>query len=288
MNILNLLFAFAGGVFGAAIGAIPAFIITGLLATISATLSMAGIAENTVSVITFGNFFGPHIAFAGGAAAASYASVKKRGLDSSQNLLRPLFELEDISVLVVGGLFATLGATLCYFFSHILECNTDYPAMSVFFELAIFRLIFGKTGLFGKAEGGKRQFVPSSKEVLLYGFLGAFLGLAVGCGGKYLLNAGVSKEALANYPVFIFGISAFSLIFIQIGVGIPITHHITLPSALVFCLTGSAFAAMVVGLLNAILWLFAGNIFNTDCDTYIDPPATVIFISVLIINLLFM
>ena len=85
-----LLAAFAGGAFGAAIGALPAFIFTGFLVMLGegvrilsgdysglmgldpATLESAAIT----SQIGFGPVFGPHISFAGGVAASAYAAKK--------------------------------------------------------------------------------------------------------------------------------------------------------------------------------------------------------------------
>ena len=77
------------------------------------------------------------------------------------------------------------------------------------------------------------------------------------------------------------------LIFLQAGFGIPITHHISFPSALAYVLSGNILVAVLVGAINAVAWHFAGNIINTNGDTYIDPPATVIMISVALINLIF-
>lgn len=92
---------------------------------------------------------------------------------------------------------------------------------------------------------------------------------------------------MASYPVVCFGISAASLIFLQAGFGIPITHHISFPAALAYVLSGNILVAVLVGAINAVAWHFAGNIINTNGDTYIDPPATVIMISVALINLIF-
>ena len=83
MSILGLIAAFGGGVFAAAIGALPAFIMTGVFAVVGAVAGMCGAADASnilVNYFAFGSFFGPHIAFAGGVAAAAYA--KKTVLQS--------------------------------------------------------------------------------------------------------------------------------------------------------------------------------------------------------------
>ena len=77
MSIFELVAAFGGGMFGAAVGALPAFIITGVLAIVCGVVSMAGgDPTSTVNVIAFGSFLGPHIAFAGGVAASAFAHKK--------------------------------------------------------------------------------------------------------------------------------------------------------------------------------------------------------------------
>src|SRR6056297_3362187 len=79
-----LLAAFAGGCFGAAIGALPAFCFTGfaVIAGEAANLLSVGAGESVslgasiTGSVGFGPVFGPHVAFAGGAAAAAYAAKK--------------------------------------------------------------------------------------------------------------------------------------------------------------------------------------------------------------------
>ena len=69
MSIINLIAAFGGGAFAASIGALPAFIMTGVFAVVGAAASMCGAADAgniLVNYFAFGSFFGPHIAFAGG------------------------------------------------------------------------------------------------------------------------------------------------------------------------------------------------------------------------------
>ena len=96
MDLNLLIAAFGGGVIGAAFGAIPAFIITGILAIAGGLIAMAGIPELSVGSITFGVFWGPHIAFAGAAAAAAVAALKRHKVESSGDVLTPLYTTKDI------------------------------------------------------------------------------------------------------------------------------------------------------------------------------------------------
>ena len=88
-----LLAAFAGGRFGAAVGAIPAFIITGLAAVVGAAVAIITGDGSLVGAIAFGPFLGPHTAFAGGVAGAAYAA-KKGKLDGGKSILTALAGLE--------------------------------------------------------------------------------------------------------------------------------------------------------------------------------------------------
>lgn len=121
-----LLAAFAGGAFGSAIGALPAFIFTGFLVMIGETASIVSgdflilfvpeSAEMQSDAITtqlgFGPLFGPHISFAAGAAASAFAA-KKGYMDTGF----PYHEAKNIvfvhgpkpDVMLVGGLFGIAG-----------------------------------------------------------------------------------------------------------------------------------------------------------------------------------
>ena len=95
-----LVAAAAGGFFGAAIGALQAFIFCGL----TVLLGVVGIFGNAsavfISYVPFGPVFGPHIAFAGGVAAVAYA--RKRGLADGRDIVTPLITLRQPTVLLVG------------------------------------------------------------------------------------------------------------------------------------------------------------------------------------------
>ena len=111
MSIFNLIAAFGGGAFAASIGALPAFIMTGVFAVVGAAVSMAGAADAgniLVNYFAFGSFFGPHIAFAGGVAAAAYA--KKKGIsDNGADIATACAGHNAPDVLIVGGIFGVIG-----------------------------------------------------------------------------------------------------------------------------------------------------------------------------------
>ncbi len=287
MDILTILAGFTGGVFGTAFGSIPAFVLIGVFALIGAILTLSGVTDFVVGTVAFGPFFGPHVSFAAGAAAAAYAANKAKKLDSAQNVLAALFGINDIKTLLVGGLYGVLGIVTFTLITKQSVFVTDYPAFCVCVVLFLNRIIMGKTSIIGTLKEGEKRDIFPRDEILLNSVNGLLFALGVAVIGQKLIEAGVSQDAMAIYPVFVFGISALSLIFLQMGFSIPITHHITYPAATVFIMTQNIYLAAITGFINAILWVIAGKIFNSNCDTYIDPPAIVIVISMFVINLIF-
>lgn len=114
MDILALIAAFGGGIIGAYMGALPAFIMTGIYALVGGVLTAAGVGGDVaVNYLAFGSFVGPHIAFAGGVAAAGYAGRKGK-LASGTDILSSLNGLGEPDVLLVGGIFGVLGFLIHY------------------------------------------------------------------------------------------------------------------------------------------------------------------------------
>lgn len=158
--------AFAGGAFGAALGALPAFIFCGFMIiageaanALKAGLVNAGVAAdaftvNLTAAIAFGPVFGPHISFAGGAAAAAYAARKgymDTGFDyfEAKNISHALGTKPD--VLAVGGLFGILGMVVKQI-SAGFGMPWDPIAMGVVISAVAHRIVFGYP-LIGNIQG---------------------------------------------------------------------------------------------------------------------------------------
>ena len=162
---------------------------------------------------------------------------------------------------------------------------TDTVALTVVISGVVSCLVFGKTGLFGKPEQGIRHcyppqdkcWIPYHSRIPQLSVLGLGIGLMAGFLG---LKFGGNGALLA------FGISAFSLIFLHFNTQVPVSHHISLPAALVAVPSGSLIWAAIVGIICAILGELMSRIFLIHGDTHIDPPAMVITIMTTMINLL--
>lgn len=293
MDVMALIGAFGGGVIGAYMGAIPAFVMTGVFALTGALLTAAGApADIAVNNMAFGSFLGPHVAFAGGVAAAAYAGKKKK-LDSGADILSSLNGLAAPDVLLVGGLFGVLGFLLHFVISLIpwFGTATDLPGTAVFISALIARFAFGSSGLTGKYTGSEpRQWFTHGKGMGYNIMLGAGIGIAVSFVAGSLYDAG-NTAALSVFPIACFGFSAITLVFTQMGFAMPATHHITLISGLAAVAGLTAFGApgallgALFGIIASLVGDWAGKTLNSHVDTHIDPPATTIWILTVVVSI---
>ena len=268
-------------------GALPAFILTGVIAIVGSTAAMAGGADMTVGFIAFGSYLGPHIAFAGGVAASAYAGRAKK-LGSGTDIVSSLNGLCDPMTLIVGGIFGVIGFLIHYLIGAVLHLNTDLPGCTVIISAIIARLVFGTSGLIGKAAPGeKREYFTLGKGLVCNILLGLGLGTAIGFVYQALVNGGAPAAAIGSYPILCFGIAAVSLIFTETGFATPATHHIALISALATVATGNPIMGVIFGILTSLFGDFVGKTFNSCCDSHIDPPAFTIFVFTFIVNILF-
>jgi hypothetical protein len=288
MSLAGFLVAIGGGIFGAAIGALPAFAFVGFLVLIGVAIQMAT-GESYFFGIPFGAF-GPHVGgFASGVAAAAYAA-RSGTLSDGRDITKGLMGLNSPAVLLVGGAFGAFGYLLNWALSLIPGFGTglawtDTVALTVVISAFAARLIFGKTGLLGKVAAGEQRYAPPVEKRWLPWQAEpaqlAVIGLGVG------LLAGYFGATLGGAGAFLaFGLAASSIILLQFGVQIPVTHHIALPAAIAAAASGSVIWGGVIGLLCAFVGNFMANTFLVHGDTHIDPPAATIAPMTTAINLL--
>ena len=277
MVLIALVAALGGGAFGAALGAVPVFILTGVVALVGAVAAMAGHPE--LLQTAFGPVLGPHVSFGGAVAAAAYAG--SRGLSSGRDVGSPLMPLGRLDVLAVGGLFGAIGYLINWgFVATGAALWTDSIAATVMVSAIGARLLFGRTGPFGRVQApGARRFHPDASANWLpwqqewrdVVFIGAAVGLVAAfiCAGSGL---GPGKEILG------FALSTVSLVFLVTGSKIPVTHHISLTASLAVVHGGGVLTGAVVGVIGAVVGEVASRVFLIHGDTHIDPPAVAIAI----------
>lgn len=277
---LYLIAAFAGGMFGAAVGAIPAFILTGLAAVITGAIAIITGQGDLVGAIAFGPFLGPHVSFAGGVAAAAYAA-KNGKLDGGKSILTALAGVDSPDILLVGGAFGALGYLFTWVYNLVPSIGglgwTDTVGLSVVTTAIIVRFVFGNSGLMGKVPEGYSRWVASdkggwipwqSKPLQLIAIAFAF-----GFPAAYITHAYGDLAGGGTIPVLFFGISAFSLVFLQFGTNVPITHHVTLAAGSAAAVSGSVWWGLAFGLLGIFIGELVACSVTSYGDTHIDPPA---------------
>lgn len=132
-------------------GALPAFIMTGIYALVGGVLTAAGVGGDVaVNYLAFGSFVGPHSPLP--AAWPPPAMRAARGkLASGTDILSSLNGLGEPDVLLVGGIFGVLGFLIHYCIGLLPvigsagPATTDLPGITVFILAVVTRLAFGKT-----------------------------------------------------------------------------------------------------------------------------------------------
>ena len=187
---------------------------TGVIALIGGIATASGApADLTIGFLAFGAFLGPHVAFAGGVAAAGFAGKTKR-IKSGSDIFIALNQLKSPAVLLVGGIFGMLGFLIHYLIGIIpFAALPDLPSITVVILAVITRLLFGSSGLTGECTGpDKRVWLLCGNDILYDVLLGGGVGTAVAFVGSALSGAGAGDTVLSVYPVICFGFSAVTLL----------------------------------------------------------------------------
>ncbi|MFC7073889.1 hypothetical protein ACFQJ7_02970 [Halovenus rubra] len=335
LTIEILLAGLAGGMLGAALGALPSLSLAGVIIVIAemagllgaldadgATLSTFGVDPATVDAtglggaIGLGPVLGPHVAFAGGVAAAAFVG-RSETFDTTfryhqaKNITKPLGS--DPVTLLVGGVFGVVGVLIARVAAG-LELPVDPIFLAVVLSALIHRLTLGYP-LVGRVRGMSRSVLDMSPhvrddrwgeesfeteqgtegrkvvEVWLpdhYEFGNVVvLGLGVGLASGYI-------ALVSNSAFLAFGLSLVSLGFLSLGLySFPVTHHMALPAGIAAIAVASEFepvvglvAGAVFGILGGVLGEVAQRVFYAHGDTHVDPPAVAIVVTTLLLTLL--
>ncbi|QGN06533.1 hypothetical protein Hrd1104_03945 [Halorhabdus sp. CBA1104] len=315
-----LLVAFAGGAIGAVVGARAALSLSGLTIVVgevgnfltgAATGSPAG--TSITALIGYGPALGPHVAFAGGVAAAAYV-----GRDRSPDASFSYHRAKDLSTaigarsdaMLAGGAFGVLG----YWIATLARTGA-LPVEPVMFSVVLTgllaRISFGYP-LFGSISSGLLDMTPYQRGEIRTALEGreddqagtarpavepwtpqqygwqrqAVLGLVVGVFAAYV------AYVTASYYLA-FGIAAASLLFVVAGQeAVPVTHHLALPASIAaLSLPGAdpelvLLVGAVFGVVSGLVAELAQRVVYAHADTHVDPPAIAIVVMTLAIGLL--
>lgn len=257
--LFGLLAAVGGGAVGAAIGGNYAFVLTGFSVLASWGVFAATGSTFGFDYLAFGPFIGPHVAFAGGVAAAIYA--RYRGdLADGKDVNSPLAGLGKPPIIVIGALFGVFGYLCQIGISHVpwFGSHTDSVALTVLISGILARVLFGGVpgaGLFKGSLHNAELFPPEAKtfpakikpgpngrwlewqerpgQLIVIGTTfgifaaGASIFLAANV-GAHLTDLGLANNLAAlNANSFGFGISAVIILFLITNRSMPVQHHVT-------------------------------------------------------------
>jgi len=264
--VIDILLSFAGGVLGAAIGGVYAFMLCGLSFLGGTIINIFSAHPSPDIIISWGPFLGPHVAFAGGVATAAFAASRKK-LESGRDIVTMLWRLRSPMVYCIGGLFGVIGFAIKTFLDLLPAVNGIPPVNSITFSIVVtgllVRLFYGNTGVF---TGMKAKFVswqPWNVGSSLFMFLAAIVAV-------------VSSVVVHYYPAtfgLMLGIAAFSLLFLLFGMKIPVVLHVAWAAEYVAFITGDIGWGIAAGILTGLIGELCGNFFLVNGDTHIDPPA---------------
>lgn len=322
LTVELLVAAFAGGAFGAAIGALPAFSLTGLLVVLGETSAIARqgtggpLPVDLTGAVAFGPLFGPHVAFGGGAAAAAYVARGTSREDPTQPhpakvITKGLGSRPD--VLVVGGAFGIFGHAMASLVSG-LSLPTDPVAFGVVTSALLHRVVYGYHILGARPSvllDGERITESADGGELSIGTDGgavrnrADLWLSYQYRWSHVATLGLVVGVLAGYlayqtgsPFLAFGVTVVPLGLLSAGMErVPVTHHIALPAStiVVAAAPGAGLPATGLGLslalalgamfgtIGGLLGEVAQRLFYASAETHLDPPAVSIVVSSLLI-----
>ncbi len=275
---IGLVAALAGGALGAAIGGNYGFVLTGFVVLASWGVMAATGSTFGFDYIAFGPFMGPHIVFAGGAAAAIYATYKGY-MDDGKDVNSPLAGLGKPDVLVAGALFGAGAHIVQTGISQIpwFGGHTDSVALTVLISGIVARIMFGgapgkgifkgsvhslkgRTGSFAQkiapTDDFGSQWLRWQEKPGQLTAIGVSFGVAAGAVSLVLASM-VSTSltargfdgsvAIATANTFAFGISAIIILFLITNRNMPVQHHATniagLAAVVFFPIVGGEFTA---------------------------------------------
>lgn len=324
----------AGGLLGAAIGAIPALSLAGIVIVVGEAAAAAGNllggngdpgelgvlgvqsapldALGLTGSVGFGPVLGPHVAFAGGVAAAAYAG-REETFDTTfryhqaKQISKPLGS--DPKRLLVGAVFGAFGVVVARLAAGG-ELPVDPVMLAVVLSGFVHRLVFGYS-LVGRIRGLDRSVFDMSpfargelwgepENETAQGTAGrhvveVWLPTHYEWGNITVLGAGIGVAsgyvALVSGSYFLaFGITAASLAFLALGLySFPVTHHMALPASIAaIAIDADPLVALLVagvfGVLGALAGEFAQRTLYAHADTHLDPPAVSIVLTSLLIT----
>jgi hypothetical protein len=287
LDLFWLLLAFAGGAFATMIGPNRAFAFTGISILVGLGVLAGTKSPIFLDYVAFGPVFGPHISFAGGAAASAYAA--RRGLlTTGRDIDTAMAGLNRPDVIFVGAIFGAGGYVLQKLITLIpwFGSHTDSVALTVFTSAIVARVLFGKTPVFFAPLKPTDtvcwlRWQETPAQIFTVSLFSALMA-----GGATLMVSRYVPTIAGSGHTLVFAVSAVCIFFVSAGLKLPVTHHQTVTAGVAawtffglgFHPMGALLAAALFGVLAGFLAELMARLFLNQGDTHIDPPAGAIWI----------
>lgn len=309
-SLNTLLICFGGGIVGAALGGLLAFILCALCVLCGCVMVMMGGTDFLLLQVGLGPIFGPHVGgFAAGVAAATYAAGVRQNhpTGAAKDILSPLMGT-SWDVLLVGGIFSLFGHLFVNLFGSLpIIKDFDVLGLTVVISAALARLLFQKQMPWGDPESIKKygylgtnnyalSWIPWAlplSRLLVFSFGAGLLSGALAAGAKSVMAPLVAQGTIsatnATVVPLILGwaVAGFSLIGLQFGTAsiqrMPAWHCQAVLAALSYILFGSIAVAGIVGVLAALLQELMARMVWNHGSNHIDPPASAITIGTFVL-----
>lgn len=265
MSLTALIIAFGGGIFGALFSGTIAFIFTGFLSIIGMAILLSTGDTQFMDTVVFGNFFGPHVSFVGGVAAAAWQGRITQNPEIGRNVSLPLYDANSTSTYLIGGLFGCLGYLLTNFLL-LFTPPIDAIALAIILLNFLIRWTVTKTSLVTKYDHSQKWSDGLQKDLMYH------------LPWVFFMSLGIAELCLSlDIATVGWGISALTLLF-QFGstATIPVTHHITLVTGYAVMATGNIWIAASIGVLTMVAGRIFERITNHQGASHIDMPAAMI------------
>ncbi|KXT57009.1 hypothetical protein Y710_11030 [Gordonia sp. QH-12] len=292
LTVSELVGAAGGGALGAALGAIGAFSLMGVIVVVATLMTAISPDAELVQNLAFGPVFGPHVMFAGGAAAAAYAAHIRRH-ESGRDIAKPLITYDAMSIIGVGAGFGVVGQLLARAVEQLPTWHAsdgsevalvDSLAVSVVLTALIAAVLWARTPAPVRLEWLPWQHRLSS--VLVVGAAGGAIA-----GSVFLAWPQDSRPMVG---LFLYGASAVTLLALVFGAAVPVTHHLTLPAALAAGVaaahTGEStwilVSAVLTGIVSSLVAEGWARLILERCRIHLDPPAFAIAVMATLLALI--
>ena len=276
---VELLVAFAGGVYGALCGGTMTFAFTGILCIFGVLISLASGDTTFLNEVAFGPFFGCQTAFIGGVAAAALAG-RLGYIEDGSDCNTSLYYLRKPELFLIAGVFGVLGQII-YRWLPTVGFKADAMTASIFILGIVVRWLVAGDTLFSKPKNNdlsiwQEEKMPANVWIseIIWAFFMAF-------GAIWLYQ-------YTGDSVIGWGLAASTFIFYYANIPEwPIMTHVVTISTIAYITYHSVWLTAAIAIITILVAQFIRIFTNTNAKSHIDVSvSTITVLEVLILQFL--